>query len=526
MPKSGTSRVPLWNLYPAFQDTLASLLKGKRPRVLAAVSGGPDSMALWDMLERWRRDDGGTLVIGHVDHGLRGRASRADAAFVAAEARRRGTRCRVIRAPVRAWAQRNGRGVEESARFLRYRALARLARQERCRAVLTGHHRDDQVETLFMNLVRGAGPSGLAAMVPDAGWPVPGAPRSLRLLRPLLGVGRDRILRYLSARRLRFRMDATNREPSFFRNRIRPVLRAWEKHRPGFFDRVARLARVQQDEEAFWRARVEHLARGLLRRRGSGLALDFNRFIKYHKSEQRRILRHKIGITHFEALERVRAFAASPEQRITFPGGWAEKSGRALVFYYADQSPDFSHRIPKGRRPGAAGLRSSTARSANGPQSLDRHRVPVPGKAVLPLGTGLDSTLWEVRTRLVRSLPRDWKRHRHRVYVDADRLEPGGLTWRAWRPGDRFRPLGLAGRKKLQDFFVDEKIPRAERYRVPLLARAGAIVWVVGRRLADAVKLTPATRRIVEIQARPARRRELERTGRVLKGPPGAFVRS
>ncbi len=476
---------PAWDLYPAFRAALADLLPKNRRRLLAAVSGGPDSMVLWDLLERWRAETGGFVAVGHVNHGLRGRAADRDAAFVAARARRQGVPCRVARAPVRAWARRRGKGLEEAARVLRYGRLAEMARSLSCGLVLTAHTLDDQVETLFIHLLRGTGPAGLGGMAPVSFWPVPARARPL-LLRPLLNVSRRQILAYLRGRGLPFRRDATNEQPLFLRNRLRPVLQAWERERPGFFQRAARLSLLQRDEEDFWRARISGLSRRVFRRKGGSAVLDLRRFLRYHKVEQRRLLRRIPGLSDFPQVEWARALAHAPvaenpsPKRFVLPGGWMERRRHTLLFHPG--------RAPERSEPFAVPSVSPPRR--------------VRGRLRLETGTGPFKRAWDIRARPVAALPRGWKRSRWRVFADADKADPGSLACRTWRPGDRFRPLGLAGRKKLQDFFVDQKVPAAERTSIPLLVNRKGIVWVAGHRLSDAVKVTADTRRFLELSAR------------------------
>lgn len=298
-------------------------------------------MALWDLAERWSRGRRVALVVAHVDHGLRGRASRGDAAFVRAQAARRGSVWVERRAAVRLWARRHGRGLEEAGRILRYHALAEIAKSQSCRAVLAGHQLDDQVETVFLNLIRGAGPSGMAGMGPESPWPVAGG-KKLRLLRPLLLFSRDRLMAYLKQRRLVFRKDASNENDLFFRNKIRPVLRAWETVRPGLSARVARLAEIQRGEEAYWDETVENVIKNVVVKRFSKklfpgrrtVGLDIARLKKYHFSVQRRLLRRVAGFADFNALERARALANSSQTmgRLSLPGAEAfKKSGKLWI---------------------------------------------------------------------------------------------------------------------------------------------------------------------------------------------------
>lgn len=300
----------------------------KEKRVLVACSGGPDSMALLDAVDHWRKEHGPYVAVAHINHGLRGNESKADAAFVLAQARRRGLPAAVVSVPVRAWARRRGRGLEDAARELRYAALARLARRFRCSAVATAHTLDDQAETVILNLLRGTGPGGLAAMAERGPWPVPVKGTAPVLLRPFLSIRKSVLARYLADRGLGFRKDATNDQPIFLRNRLRPVLRSWDRLRPGFFERVAQTARLVRDEEDFWRCRLGVRRKGLLCR------LDRASFLRYHIAEQRRRLRHRYGLARFDVVERIRRFcadgAAGP---VDVPGGRVTKTERFLHFY-------------------------------------------------------------------------------------------------------------------------------------------------------------------------------------------------
>lgn len=321
-------RTPATDLLPVFLRRLAAVGDQPKTRILIACSGGPDSMTLLDLAERWRDLSDGFVAVGHVDHALRGRASRADAAFVQNECARRHLPFGVQRVPVRRWARHRRRGLEDAARELRYRALAALARRFRCPLVATAHTLDDQTETVVLNLLRGTGPSGLAGMADRAPWPVSVPGQTPSLVRPLITFSKKEILRYLRSRRLSFRVDATNALPLFLRNRLRPVLRSWEALRPGFFQRVAQTARILRDEDDFWRARLAS------RRKAPRLRLERAPFLRYHVAEQRRRLRHLFGLTRFETLERVRLFAADRSVGpLDIPGGRVAKTGSFLLFH-------------------------------------------------------------------------------------------------------------------------------------------------------------------------------------------------
>ncbi|MBL8023177.1 MAG: tRNA lysidine(34) synthetase TilS [Elusimicrobia bacterium] len=316
------------NVEAEFRVRISGFGENTFSRILIACSGGPDSMALLDVADRWGKETDRYLAVGHVNHGLRGRASQGDATFVQKEAARRKLPCGVLSVPVRDWAARRGRGLEEAARELRYKALARLALRFRCAGVATAHTLDDQTETIFMHLIRGAGPGGLAGMREASPWPIPVLGKPPTLLRPFLNVSKKDVLHYLSSNNIPSRHDASNAKPIFLRNRLRPVLQSWNSLRPGFFQRMAQTARILQDEEEYWRTRFS------LRRKTRPIRLERTSFLRYHVAEQRRRLRHLYGLTRFESVERVRRFASDRTHGpLDIPEGHVGKVGRFLFFH-------------------------------------------------------------------------------------------------------------------------------------------------------------------------------------------------
>ncbi|HKP02305.1 MAG TPA: tRNA lysidine(34) synthetase TilS [Chthoniobacterales bacterium] len=185
-------------------------------RYLIGVSGGRDSVALLDALLHagYRR-----LVVCHLDHQLRGRASMADAKFVKTLAAKLKLECEIGRTNVAALAKRTRQSIETAGRNARYEFFARIARRHRCRTLFLGHHADDLVETFLLNLFRGAGPAGLSAMRPVATREVNRL--QLTIVRPLLGISRTEIDSYVRERGLKYRDDATNDSVAPMRNRVR-----------------------------------------------------------------------------------------------------------------------------------------------------------------------------------------------------------------------------------------------------------------------------------------------------------------
>lgn len=425
---------------------------GVRPgaRLAVAVSGGADSMTLLDVLVRLRERWGFRLAAVHVHHGLRGTAADRDAAFVRAAAAARGVPVSVVRLDPGLRAP--GQSVQVWAREARYAALEAERRRLRASGILTAHTRSDQAETLLLNLLRGTGPRGLAGIPPIRG----------RILRPLLAVERTEIETYAARRGLAFREDASNRSEAYTRNRIRrrllPLLAA--EYNPRIVASLADLADLLREDEAALSTRADRAAGRLARRSGAAVSLSAAALRTLEPALARRVLRrlyrqvagprHDLARRHLAALLALAAVAGS----VRLPGGLSARR---------------------------VGDRIQLGSSAAEAEEL------APAAMALPVGRWLDwpHLPWQVRVRQVASgTRRPQASLRWTAVLDAARLR-GPLFLRTWQPGDRFRPAGAPGRKKLQDFFVDAKVPRALRGRLPLLTCDDRIACLVGYRAAD-----------------------------------------
>jgi tRNA(Ile)-lysidine synthase len=226
----------VWSKLVAFERENGLLAPGHR--VLVAVSGGPDSVCLAHFLAQMARRKGLTLELLHVHHGLRGREADRDAASVEALGRTLGVPARVARAGVKALAKKRGLGLEEAGRKERYRLLAARARRGRFDAVATGHHLDDQAETILLHLLRGTSLEGLGGIAPKR----PLAP-GVELIRPLLPLTRAEVIVYLEQHGLAWREDRTNQDRAFTRNWVRAeVLPLLESRAPGVKERLSEIA--------------------------------------------------------------------------------------------------------------------------------------------------------------------------------------------------------------------------------------------------------------------------------------------
>ena len=421
--------------------------------LLVAVSGGPDSTALLVGLAELAPARDLRLTAACVDHGLRGAEAAREADAVAALAARLGVP--FVR---RAVTILPGPDLEARARRARYQALARVAAEVGARRIVTGHTQDDQVETVLLRLLRGAGRRGLGAMRPARG----------RLLRPLLAATRADVRRFLAERGLGFAVDRTNADLRHARNRVRrllvPLLRA--EFNPRLGPALAALAERMRDEDDFLAAAAAARAQELV--------------------EDARL--------HVAVAEEPPALA----RRVV--RGWLERGSRRAV-----------NALHVARVLALAAGRTRGAVAVPGPARVLREghvlvrrpgRAAVPSRFALEIGPGSTVANAAGGWRVVLSAPRPRRADEERAagarraLFDADLL-PGPLVLRSPARGDRVRLLA-GGTRKLQDILVDAKVPRETRPQVPVLAAGAEILWVAGLARGAGAAITPATTRVVE----------------------------
>jgi tRNA(Ile)-lysidine synthase len=448
-------------------------LISNRDHVLAAVSGGPDSVALLSILTNLKDALGiEQITVIHFDHRLRGDESDGDREFVRALARSAGLDFRCGTADVRAFARSRKISVEMAARECRRSFFTGTAAEINAGKIALGHTADDQAEEVILRILRGTGPAGIQAMSPAT---VEG------IIRPLLFASRDTILEYLQERGMEYRNDSTNFAPSCQRNFLRlkvfPLLR--EAFHPQIAQTIARCANLAREEESWWASQTQTLWGDICLELSEGRCeLDFGRLQQLHPALVRRMLRLAIqkvkgnlsgvGLIHLEPLTE---FISSDKtgKSIRIPGGIeAIRHGAKLL------------------------IRSRECATPEDPLD-DVLTVHEPGNYFFgKLGFEF-SYCHETAACCEPDSGSDC------VRMDSDKLKRP-LQLRYLRAGDRFRPLGMAGSKKLQDFFTDCMVPREERKRVPLLCDSEKICWVVRMRMDDRVKVEAHTRQILMVK--------------------------
>ena len=474
------SAAPLPESADALPRAVASRVKAAGldgAALVAAVSGGPDSLALLHALHCIADAHALSLHVAHVDHGLRPSSGR-DAGVVRARAGAMGLPCTVVAVDVPR--RRDGSFSEAAARDARYRALAAVAERERAAAIATGHTLDDQAETVLLHAVRGAGLTGLRAMAVLSEAPVDGV--AARIFRPLLGVRRADTLAYCRENGLEPVYDETNDDDRIPRNLLRlRVVPLLERLNPRALEALARLADTASGAQDFLDAALEAEWPALASSADGAVALDRERLRSLHPALRPLAVRRAYvqaggasGALDAPNVDAALRLVEGPAGReAPLPGGVrAEARHNALLFHAPGALPS--------------------------PPPEGEHPVPVPGAASVA-GWRVDSQLLAMPDTLD-APPYTAYVDADTAYLDADTLG-GELCLRARRPGDRFQPMGMAqGTKKLQDYFVDAHVPRRERDAVPLLVSPRGVVWVAGHTVAQWARVTPETRRVLRVK--------------------------
>ena len=431
-------------------------------KILVAVSGGVDSMVLLHVLHSLAGQNHWKISVAHFNHRLRGRAGDADEKLVRQTAKKLRLKFSGGGADVKAFAAQSKLSIEMAARKLRHEFLARTARENKIPTVALAHHADDQVELFFLRLLRGAGGEGLAGMK----WcsPSPSSPK-IALVRPLLDFSKAELLEFVREHKISFRDDATNFDADFLRNRVRnellPLLR--RNYQPGVAKAVRRLMDIIGAEAEF----VNEAAQSWRRKSGKRKAEGGNSqaFADLPVAVQRKVLWQQLvelGLPpDFELVEKLRA--ASEKWVAVGVGIPIARNAAGIISCRELPAKGFNAAGVKLKLSGRAGhVEFSGQRFSWALKSFGGSRGCLPQRT---------------------------------ESFDADKIG-GEIILRHWRPGDRFQPIGMKSAVKLQDLFVNAKIPAARR-RVLVLAAAaaGEIFWVEGLRLGEKYKLTPETRR-------------------------------
>lgn len=429
-------------------------------RVVIACSGGADSVALTDAVWQLRDECGYKIAVMHVEHGLRGEEALRDAAFTEKFCAERGLAfaCRHVRAGV--YAKAEGLSVEDAARKLRYRELWQYVDELGADFLLTAHHAGDQAETVLMQLLRGSGTAGLGGMQVQAG----------RLMRPLLFVQRSEIEAYCHERNLSFCHDSTNDDVRYTRNRIRKELLPYlqQQFNPQLVTALGQTAQLAAMDNAFAFHYVQKFYGEYVAANGNLLECGAEKLLAEFEAVSTRVIRlmweqksapgSELGFEHIKAVLKLLQNGSSGKA-VMLPGKTAAAYSYGKL--YIGARADMEKLLNGENNSGACDITVMTENIADGI------------KINLPEGGKLQLSIADTQQPLSKT----------QAVVP---LELAGkvISIRTRRDGDRFYPYGSAGSKKLKDYFIDNKVPRAERDGKLLVTAGSNVWWIIGERQA------------------------------------------
>ena len=432
--------------------------------ILVALSGGPDSVALVHLLCRLSKSIKLRLGAVYINHQIRKRASKKEEYFCQCLCDDLNLPLTIVRGDVPAVAKRDRLGLEEAAREFRYVTFEHLADEDGYDRIAVGHHADDQVETILFRLFRGTGPTGLIGM------PI----RRGKIIRPLLDLTRAEILEYLQQNQLDWCEDKSNQSLKFKRNYIRHrLLPAVRKNlNPKVESAVLSLAETIGVDEQFLSGVVEKTSHKCLRiTPGAKFELALDNYRGYGMALRRRLLRRCLKATcrdgqapAKDVVERLDRFALDGSGSISLPGRVQATVADNHLLIYDRRKQSVKELFEPGKR-----------------LELEWPAIAVTGRV----------------TKLSQSVAQT-KRRSHRVKLDWHKLTPP-LEVRTIRPGDRFRPLGMRGSKKVGDYLTDRRVHKALRDEILLLCDQNGPVWLIGYEIADRVKIDNQTRKVLSV---------------------------
>ena len=427
-------------------------------RILVAVSGGPDSVALLHILSQLAKRERFLLTAAHIHHGLR-HASDQEAEAVQQFCQSLSIPCEYRRLDVPAYKRSSGLNTQLAARELRYRFLYETAERIGASRIALGHHADDQAETVLMRVLRGTGLSGLAGMKMRRN------DHGVELIRPLLEVPKSKLTEYCEVQGLGYSEDASNTDRHYLRNALRlDVMPQLQAYNPELREALCRLGEMASQEDELLQSQTEQCYQRLVRPEKDGLFMDRQDLLGLHVALQRRLIKLILyylsperDSTSYERVEAMR-MAVADESQTT----WRTDAGEGIRFareyerlHWLRSNLHMASEVPQYQYEVSAHEREIIIRETDPPMVFSFHSADA--------GSGRPA-------------------NRYEAVFDVQALQ-FPLTIRNRRTGDRMAVLGLEGTKKVQDMFVDDKIPPSQRGTLPIVCDAdGKLLWIPGIR--------------------------------------------
>ena len=435
--------------------------------IVVGISGGPDSMALLYCLLEARKTIPFSIHIAHVNHGVRGEEARSDQLFVERISKELGLPYYTINVNMIEYGKERGITAEEAGRELRYGFFRDILERHGRGKIAVAHNMNDQAETLLMRIMRGTGPDGLKGM--DY--------KSDDIIRPILGIDRKEIEDYIRQKGIETVLDKTNLQPIYSRNKVRLELIPYieENFNPNIVTTLWRMSRIFSLDLNFLEEHTKIKFKNMLKSHDkNSIILHGDKFLVEDRSIQQRIIRNAI-------LELNKSLQGISEGQIAGAVNLVNNLETGKEFHLSN---DIILRINYDE--------IIIEKSREREKIAYSYDIDVPGSIILENGYCLETKIFTKDNDFVMEKTKNVK------YFDYDKVE-GNIRIRNRRDGDRFIPFGMKGSKKLKDYFIDEKVPRDLRDRIPLVVDNENIMWVVGYRISELYKITQDTKRILSI---------------------------
>lgn len=444
-------------------------LLGQGDRLIVGVSGGADSMVLLHVLNLFRKDFKLSLVVAHVNHGLRPDEAEREAELVRGTAKKLGLPFEYGQFNVRDFKRTGGFSPQDAARRIRFQFFEDLLQKHHAAKIALGHNANDQVETVLINLLRGSGLKGLKGMVPI---------REGKVIRPFLQVWRKEIDSFIVENGIPFLVDSSNLKKTYLRNRLRlefiPLIE--KEYQPGFGAGVLKTAALLQAENDYMEKASEEAYQRLIHKGKDEAYFSFAEYQSLHPAIRWRFIQ---GVV----------------ENICGKGEWLDETSR-IFNKMGEPFASFLLELPCGnffeKRYDTVLVKKKSLKPV----------PPFEMELVSPGRNLVEEIQKEVVIKEIFRGPSDpFSGPPNVAYLAFESLR-FPLKMRNFRPGDRFQPLGVKGTQKLKQFYIDHKVPRFERPSIPLLMSGEMIAWVVGYRIDERVKVTDQSRKVLRVEVK------------------------
>ena len=429
-------------------------------KILIALSGGPDSVFLLYFLLKYKRKYGINLGAMHVNHMIRGEEADKDEKFCRKLCLQLEVDYHTVKRDVPSFAKNDKISIEEAAREIRYKELARVQKKFRYDKIATAHNCSDNAETVFLNLIKGTGLKGLSGIPIVRG----------NIIRPILSISKDEILEYLKKNNLEYSVDKTNLsnvyERNFIRNEIFHLIK--KQLNPKLEQTLFKSSSILKKQAIILSSAIEIISGSVIAKKKGNLEINIEKLSAIDKNIWSDVIKfsiernYSVQVSFTDCDKIISLFSNQIGKSVSISNGLTALRERGKVLAYLKSKP---------KKPKHIEIK------INGSGRIDNKKITI---------NQVDKVLAV------------YSKNKNIEYINADKVNDS-FTLRFWKDGDRFYPLGLDGSKKVSDFLNDQKVPSFEKNKQLVLINNKKIVWVVGHRIDNRFKITEKTRKVLQL---------------------------